>query len=132
MIPRVLMAHAQKLEAEVKTMKSKIKELQTALASAQRATPPNTHGSTSFLTSKSPQDCDPDLSMHPNYAEVDEITTEMGSVSIGSDGQTKYHGSFAGSEVSTSVYTILWTYAISVHSTCRGSSWLVLSTRCWS
>lgn len=81
-------------------MKSKIKELEAALANAKPATPSNSYGPASVLSSKSPQECEPNLSMHPNYAELDEVTTEMGSVSIGAEGQTKYHGSFAGSEVS--------------------------------
>ena len=83
---RVLMAHTQRLEVEVKIMKSKVKQLEDALAS-ERAS-----GSRDIFSS-SP------LSMPGAFGDVEEVAESTGSLSIGSDGTGKYHGRFAGSEV---------------------------------
>ena len=101
------MDHAQRLEGEVKTMKLKIKQLEEALANANAT---NTRATGSLLDSKFPQDCPPNFFMHPNDDEpkVGEATTSTGSFSVGSDGQTNYYGSSAGSEVSCFVITTQW------------------------
>jgi hypothetical protein len=91
------MAHAKKLEAEAVSMKAKIQELEEALASARTG---GTQQNSSFLASKSPQDCGPNLSMQPDYQDIEQVTTELGSFTMGPEGQTRYHGTSAGSEVS--------------------------------
>lgn len=95
------MAHAQRLEAEAKAMRQKIKELEATLANsrAQLSHPPE---SSSLLASKSPQDYGPDISVQPEYQDIEDVTADLGTFSIGSEGQTKYHVISAGSDVSPS------------------------------
>ena len=83
------MAHAQRLEVEVKMMRSKVKQLEEALSSARA------NGSLDEADLFSPSS----PSMPGAFEDVDEVRESIGSFSIGSDGAGKYHGRFAGSEV---------------------------------
>ncbi|KAF9644982.1 hypothetical protein BDM02DRAFT_3102051, partial [Thelephora ganbajun] len=86
---KVLMAHAQRLEVEVKMMKSKVKQLEEALASARAS---GSRDETDIFSPSSPP-------MPGAFEDVEEVAESIGSFSIGSDGAGKYHGRFAGSEV---------------------------------
>lgn len=86
---RVLMAHAQRLEVEVKVMRSKVKQLEEALASARAS---GGRDETDIFSPSSPP-------MPGAFEDVEEVAESIGSFSIGSDGAGKYHGRFAGSEV---------------------------------
>ena len=83
------MAHAQRLEVEVKMMKSKVKQLEDALASARTS---GSRDETDIFSPSSPP-------MPGAFEDVEEVAESIGSFSIGSDGAGKYHGRFAGSEV---------------------------------
>jgi len=83
------MAHAQRLEVEVKMMRSKVKQLEDALASARAS---GGRDETDFFNPSSPP-------MPGAFEDVEEVAESIGSFSIGSDGAGKYHGRFAGSEV---------------------------------
>ena len=86
---RVLMAHAQRLEVEVKVMRSKVKQLEEALATARVN---GARDETDIFSPSSPP-------MPGAFEDVEEVAESIGSFSIGSDGAGKYHGRFAGSEV---------------------------------
>lgn len=86
---RVLMAHAQRLEVEVKLMRSKVKQLEEALATARVN---GARDETDIFSPSSPP-------MPGAFEDVEEVAESIGSFSIGSDGAGKYHGRFAGSEV---------------------------------
>jgi hypothetical protein len=92
------MAHAQRLEVEVRTMKSKIKQLEDALASAQLNS--NQSQEVSALHIKSPQDYPSSISAQPSFDEVDEAVSSMGPFSIGTGEKGKHQTSFIASEVS--------------------------------
>jgi len=83
------MAHAQRLEVEVKVMRSKVKQLEEALASARAS---GGRDETDIFSPSSPP-------MPGAFEDVEEVAESIGSFSIGSDGAGKYHGRFAGSEV---------------------------------
>lgn len=83
------MAHAQRLEVEVKMMRSKVKQLEEALATARAS---GSRDDTDIFSPSSP-------SMPGAFEDVEEVAETIGSFSIGSDGAGKYHGRFAGSEV---------------------------------
>jgi hypothetical protein len=89
------MAHAQRLEVEVKMMRSKVKQLEEALASARAS---GGRDETDIFSPSSPP-------MPGAFEDVEEVAESIGSFSIGSDGAGKYHGRFAGSEVVTSCVT---------------------------
>lgn len=75
------MAHADKLNEQVKTLTLKVQQLEAALAQAKdKAVSSETHASG-------------DIS-------VNDVSKAVGSLSIGSEGQARYHGESAGSEVS--------------------------------
>lgn len=83
------MAHAQRLEVEVKMMRSKVKQLEEALATARAS---GSRDETDIFSPSSPP-------MPGAFEDVEEVAESIGSFSIGSDGAGKYHGRFAGSEV---------------------------------
>ena len=83
------MAHAQRLEVEVKVMRSKVKQLEEALATARVN---GARDETDIFSPSSPP-------MPGAFEDVEEVAESIGSFSIGSDGAGKYHGRFAGSEV---------------------------------
>ena len=83
------MAHAQRLEVEVKMMKSKVKQLEEALINARAS---GSRDETDIFSPSSP-------TMPGAFEDVEEVAESIGSFSIGSDGAGKYHGRFAGSEV---------------------------------
>jgi len=83
------MAHAQRLEVEVKMMRSKVKQLEEALANARAS---GSRDDTDIFSPSSPP-------MPGAFEDVEEVAESIGSFSIGSDGAGKYHGRFAGSEV---------------------------------
>jgi len=80
------MAHAQKLAEQVKSMSARIQELEEALQQTQAGD-----------------------AVHPLLTRADEeplwdptledVSEAIGSLFIGADGQAKYHGGSAGSEV---------------------------------
>lgn len=86
------MAHAQRLSETNKTLTSRIHELESALAQAH-AKDDGTHP-----LLQSDLDLNPDGDHDNNLNHVSEA---IGSLSIGLDGQSKYHGESAGSEVSS-------------------------------
>lgn len=75
------MAHADKLSEQVKTLTLKVQQLEAALAQAKdKAVSSETQASG-------------DIS-------INDVSKAVGSLSIGSEGQARYHGESAGSEVS--------------------------------
>lgn len=74
------MAHAEKLSDQVKALTLRVRQLEGALAQAKEE-PVAPH-----IQSATAQD------------SVHEVSKAIGSLSIGSDGQAKYHGESAGSE----------------------------------
>jgi hypothetical protein len=86
------MAHAQRLSETNKTLTSRIHELESALAQAH-AKDDGTHPL-----------LQPDLNLNPDGDHdnnLQHVSEAIGSLSIGLDGQSKYHGESAGSEVSS-------------------------------
>ncbi|KAI0320858.1 fungal-specific transcription factor domain-containing protein [Amylostereum chailletii] len=92
---RVLMAHAERLTQQVKTMSARIKELEDALAKTQ-----NGSQSHPLLRDVDRRDGGAIVSeLEGTFAaEMEEVAETIGSLSIGLDGKTKYHGETAGSE----------------------------------
>lgn len=82
------MAHAQRLEVEVKMLRSKNKQLEEAFANARAS---GSRDETDIFSPSSP-------TMPGAFEDVEEVAESIGSFSIGSDGAGKYHGRFAGSE----------------------------------
>jgi hypothetical protein len=78
------MAHAQRLQEQVKSLTSRCRELERELAQAK--------GDDAVIEPFVP----PHGSSPDNLSNVSET---LGSLSIGLDGQAKYHGETAGSEV---------------------------------
>lgn len=92
---KVLMAHAQRLTDQVKTMAEKIKQLEQALAERSNATKhPPTLGESSRV-SDGPHDIH---ALFDSEGHIHEATDALGSLSIGQFGQVRYHGESAGSE----------------------------------
>jgi hypothetical protein len=87
---RVLMAQAQRLTEQVKMLNARVQELEAALAQAN----PSHHELTKTRPSSSMLDKD-----EYEAARAKEISEALGSLSLGIDGQAKYHGESAGSEV---------------------------------
>jgi len=83
------MAHAQRLEVEVKVMRTKVKQLEEALTTARASA---SRDETDIFNPSSPP-------MPGAYEDLEDVAECIGSFSIGSDGAGKYHGRFAGSEV---------------------------------
>ncbi|KAF9005897.1 fungal-specific transcription factor domain-containing protein [Cyathus striatus] len=85
---KVLMAHAQKLSEQVKTLTARVHELEAALAQTQsKAEDPHPL----LQSTASPTQND-------DYEDLKDVSEAIGSLSIGTDGQAKYHGESAGSE----------------------------------
>lgn len=83
------MARAEKLAEKVKSLTSRVHELEAALASTSSAHP--------LLASTTNTDS---LNLEDDDQNDEGVLSEtIGSLSIGTDGQTKYHGESAGSEV---------------------------------
>ncbi|KAA1468819.1 hypothetical protein DENSPDRAFT_834268 [Dentipellis sp. KUC8613] len=91
---KVLMAHAQKLSQQVKSMSARIKELEQALAETQAGTVHpllrELHGQGAAGGADASGEVPPE--------DVDALSDVVGSLSIGSDGRSKYHGETAGAE----------------------------------
>jgi hypothetical protein len=77
------MAHAEKLSEQVKTLTLKVQQLETALTQAKDK---------SVLSET--QTSGHDIS-------VNDVSKAIGTLSIGFEGQARYHGESAGSEVSS-------------------------------
>ncbi|KAF8737756.1 hypothetical protein AX14_012328 [Amanita brunnescens Koide BX004] len=75
---KVLMAHAEKLTDQVKSLTLKVQQLEAALAQAKDM-------AISSETQASGRD-------------INDVSKAIGSLSIGSEGQARYHGESAGSE----------------------------------
>lgn len=84
------MAHAEKLAEEVKHLTARIHELEGALSQQANG---ETHP---LLQPRDPQREEIDALYEKGLHEVSEA---IGSLAIGQDGQAKYHGETAGSEV---------------------------------
>ena len=94
--PRVLMAHAQRLTEQVKSMSEKIKQLEQALEGAQSSSEHSLLGTSARFVPDDPPDIH---TLFDDEGQVREATEAMGSLSIGQYGQVKYHGESASSEV---------------------------------
>ncbi|KAG6899879.1 hypothetical protein C0993_005849 [Termitomyces sp. T159_Od127] len=79
------MAQAQKLSEQVKMLHARVRELETALASSRTADDRDD----GFRTAREPGQLD----------GIEAVSEAIGSLSLGVDGQAKYHGESAGSEV---------------------------------
>ncbi len=90
------MAHAEKLAEEVKVLTARIHDLESALSSRDGASHP-------LLQGRDSQRDEIDALYEKG---LNEVSDAIGSLSIGSDGQAKYYGETAGSEV--------WSYPILV------------------
>jgi hypothetical protein len=86
------MAHAQKLTEQVKSLTSRVHELETALRGTSNSGQSSSHVLLSDASTLAGGDA--------AHEEEDDIYEAIGSLSIGLDGQTKYHGESASSEVS--------------------------------
>ena len=90
------MAHAERLTQQVKSMSSRIKELEAALANTQNGSQMHP-----LLRDANSRD---DLAVLGELestfaAEMDEVSDTIGSLSISQDGKTRYHGETTSSEV---------------------------------
>ncbi|KAI0255861.1 fungal-specific transcription factor domain-containing protein, partial [Lactifluus subvellereus] len=94
---KVLMAHAQRLTEQVKTMSVRIKQLETALTHAQNGSLPIPAPADDTLSQDSLQDSEPtDL----EYEEaLDGVSKGLGSLAIDGEGKAQYYGETAGAEV---------------------------------
>ena len=78
------MAHAQRLQEQVKSLTSRCRELERELAQAK--------GDDAAV--------EPFVPPHRNSPDnLSNVSETLGSLSIGLDGQARYHGETAGSEV---------------------------------
>ncbi|KZV72233.1 hypothetical protein PENSPDRAFT_629068 [Peniophora sp. CONT] len=92
---KVLMAHAERLTQQVKSMSSRIKELEAALANTQNGSQMHP-----LLRDAGSRD---DMAVLGELestfaAEMDEVSDTIGSLSISQDGKTRYHGETTSSE----------------------------------
>ncbi|KAI6125436.1 fungal-specific transcription factor domain-containing protein [Pisolithus croceorrhizus] len=95
---KVLMAHAQRLTDQVKTMAEKIKQLEQALADAEER-PDSTKQAPTLGESSRVSDGSHDIhALFDAEGHIHEATDALGSLSIGQFGQVRYHGESAGSE----------------------------------
>lgn len=90
------MAHAERLTQQVKSMSSRIKELEAALGTTQNGAQMHP-----LLRDAGSRD---DLAVLDELestfaAEMDEVSDTIGSLSISQDGKTRYHGQTTSSEV---------------------------------
>lgn len=79
------MAQAQKLSEQVKTLHARVRELEIALASSRSSD----ERDDAFCSAR-------ELGLSDG---VEAVSEAIGSLSLGIDGQAKYHGESAGSEV---------------------------------
>jgi hypothetical protein len=96
-LSRVLMARAQRLTEQVKTMAARIKQLELALANAE-------NGPLALAalgdSQASLQDAEPnDVEYEGDFGEDDSVSKLMGSLAVNSEGQAHYYGATAGAEV---------------------------------
>lgn len=84
------MAHAEKLAEEVKVLTARIHDLEGALSNQANG---DCHP---LLQSRDSQRDEIDILYETGLHEVSDA---IGSLAIGQDGQAKYHGETAGSEV---------------------------------
>ncbi|KAH9995576.1 hypothetical protein BJV77DRAFT_991058 [Russula vinacea] len=93
---KVLMARAQRLTEQVKTMAARIKQLELALANAE-------NGPLALAalgdSQASLQDAEPnDVEYEGDFGEDDSVSKLMGSLAVNSEGQAHYYGATAGAE----------------------------------
>jgi hypothetical protein len=92
------MVHAQKLSERVKAQKARISELEHALSQALAVG--GAEGSHPLLQSTALRETQEELELENIYdTGFRDVSDAIGSLSIGLDGQSKYHGESAGSEV---------------------------------
>ncbi|KAI0041613.1 hypothetical protein FA95DRAFT_1468689, partial [Auriscalpium vulgare] len=94
---KALMAHAQQLTEQVKTMSTRINELEAALKKQQgMSSAPQL-----LLRDAGRQDPLADSSdLEAKYeADLESVSVNLGSIAIGCDGNTKYHGETVDAEV---------------------------------
>ncbi|TFK51727.1 hypothetical protein OE88DRAFT_1462788 [Heliocybe sulcata] len=94
---KVLAAHARKLADQNKAQAVRIRELEKALADAQTGSGGGPHPllqTTSSSNGVTPVSEGP----HSDDPTDTEVSKAIGSLSIGNDGQVKYHGESAGSD----------------------------------
>ncbi|KAG2344031.1 hypothetical protein BDR05DRAFT_1019117 [Suillus weaverae] len=106
---KVLMAHAQRLSEQVKTMAGRIKELEEALHESQKfnrggiephplmQTPSQSHEHAELPELRTIYD-----------DEVRDVSESIGSLSIDDSGRTKYHGESVGSEVRQRILVVFY------------------------
>ncbi|KAG7093883.1 hypothetical protein E1B28_007522 [Marasmius oreades] len=88
---KVLAAHAQKLAEQVRSLTTRVRELEIALAE-------NSNGGSSLLHLHDPRENSP-TEIDALYEKGFQVVSEsMGSLSIGSQGQANYHGESAATE----------------------------------
>lgn len=85
------MAHAQKLTEQVKALTTRVQELESTLRDTSSGNQDNSRTPLSETTT---------VDDVPYDEGVNDVYEAIGSLSIGLDGQTKYHGESASSEVS--------------------------------
>ncbi|KAI0060962.1 hypothetical protein BV25DRAFT_1870945 [Artomyces pyxidatus] len=92
---KILMAHAQRLTEQVKTMNARILELEAALKNTQ-----GSGESHPLLRDSGGQDPLADISdLEAKFeADLEQVSDTIGSLSITWDGKTKYYGETAGAE----------------------------------
>jgi hypothetical protein len=93
---RVLMAHAERLTAQVKTMSARIKELEATLANAQKASLPSGNEPVSQLEGSFQ---DSELTGDKYERDLDSVSKNLGSLAIDGEGKAQYYGVTAGAEV---------------------------------
>ncbi|KAG6815799.1 hypothetical protein H0H87_011243 [Tephrocybe sp. NHM501043] len=81
------MAQAQRLSDQVKSLNSRVRELEAALARTGHAVPEEQAVSRNVGDREAPR-----------ADGVESVSEAIGSLSLGADGQAKYHGESAGSE----------------------------------
>ncbi|KAF8269849.1 hypothetical protein EI94DRAFT_1573121, partial [Lactarius quietus] len=94
---KVLMAHAQRLTEQVKTMSARIKQLETALAHAQDGTLPLPAFGDDSLSQDPLHDCESGKVKYE--ANVESVSKSLGSLAIDGEGKAQYYGETAGAEV---------------------------------
>jgi hypothetical protein len=83
------MAHAQKLSEQVKSLTLRVRELEIALRTKSN----DDTGGTQLLSALT---VDTEVAFEDDLSNMSEA---IGSVSLGQDGQARYHGESAGAEV---------------------------------
>ncbi|KAH9967272.1 fungal-specific transcription factor domain-containing protein [Russula dissimulans] len=92
---KVLMAHAERLTAQVKTMSARIKELEATLANAQKASLPSGNEPVSQLEGSFQ---DSELTGDKYERDLDSVSKNLGSLAIDGEGKAQYYGVTAGAE----------------------------------